>query len=135
MGPQSLDMEVKSIEINKGIDTKQISVFLKTLHACNIFTAPSVFVGAPGEKETDFQKTVQFIVDHAEYVDTVNIFPLMITPGSEFSKTAKNPKTQTLIRLYELAKAASDVGIKVCVGEQTDEYVIFSSIYDGDRNY
>lgn len=122
-------------EMNKGIDTRQLSDFIKNLHAVGIFSAPSVIVGLPGETDKDFKKTLRFIADHADYIDTLNIFPFMLTPGSEFSEHAKRPNTQTSIRLFELIKAASNAGLKVCVGEQTDEYVILSKVYQGDRSY
>ena len=121
-------------QMNKGISTTQISVFLKNLHDYGIFSAPSLFVGAPGEKEIDFKKTIQFILDHQAYVDILNVFPLIVTPASEYAVKRNKANTQTLVRLFQLVKAVSDVGIKVCVGEQSDEYAIFRSIYEGDIN-
>lgn len=121
--------------INKGINTKQISAFLKNLHDYGIFSAPSLFVGAPGEGITDFEKTLQFILDHKNYIDVLNVFPFMVTPGSEFFGSDDEVNAQILIRLFKLVKVVSEAGIKVCVGEQSDEYVIFRSAYEGDLNY
>ena len=116
-------------EINKGIDSRQISDFIRALYDHNIMPAPSLFVGAPDETEDDFKKTVQFISDHKNFFDIINLYPLMITPGSDFFLTNKEPNTSVMNRLHTLIRVCKDIGIKVCVGEQSAEYVLFKSVY------
>ena len=115
--------------INKGIDSRQMSRFIRELYDHDIMPAPSLFVGAPGETEDAFEKTVQFILDHKKLLDIINLYPLMITPGSDFSHMKKEPNRNTLIRLNKMIRVCKDIGIKVCVGEQSAEYVLFKSVY------
>ncbi len=116
-------------EINKGIDSKQMSRFIRDLHANDIMPAPSLFVGAPGETDEDFKKTVQFISDHKNFLDIINLYPLMITPCSDFYLTEKEPNSNALSRLNTLIRVCKDIGIKVCVGTQSAEYVLFKRVY------
>lgn len=123
-------------EINKGIDSRQISRFIRELYDHGIMPAPSLFVGTPGETEDDFEKTVQFILDHKELLDIINLYPLMITPGSDFSLTKKEPNSNALIRFNTLIRVCKDIGIKVCVGTQSAEYVLFKRVYPNhDHNH
>ncbi len=55
--------------MNKGITSKQMSSFIKRLHSNGILPAPSIVIGAPGEARVDFEKTVQFLVDHRGYIE------------------------------------------------------------------
>ena len=116
-------------EINKGIGSRQMSRFIRALHDHNIMPAPSLFVGAPGETEDDFEKTVRFILDHKKFLDIINLYLLMITPGSDFSLTKKKPNSNALIRLHTLIRVCKDIGIKVCVGTQSAEYALFKRVY------
>ena len=123
-------------EINKGISSRQMSRFIRALHDHDIMPAPSLFVGTPGETEDDFEKTVQFILDHKNLLDIVNLYPLMITPGSDFSIAKKETNSNALIRLNTLIRVCKDIGIKVCVGTQSAEYVLFKSVYPNhDHNH
>jgi len=118
-------------EINKGIGSGQMSDFVRALYDHNITPVPSLFVGAPGETEEDFEKTVQFISDHKNYLDVLNLYPLMMTPASDFSLMSKEVSGNgllSLIKLSRLIEVCKDVGIKVCVGEQSAEYVLFEKV-------
>jgi hypothetical protein len=119
-------------EINKGISSRQMSDFIKALHHNNIMPAPSFFVGTPGETEDDIQKTIQFIMDHKDYIDALNLYPLMITPASDFSIQQTVSSRDALISLDKLIRVCKDVGIKVCVGEQSGEYVFCKKVYPAD---
>ena len=117
-------------KINKGINVKRMSRFIKMLCDYNITPAPSLFVGNPGETDIDFEKTVKFILNHQKYMDTLNLYPLMITPASDYSLTNSEPNGNTLFRLRKLVKLCNNIGIKVCVGEQSAEYVFYKKIYN-----
>ena len=116
-------------EINKGIDSKQMSRFIRELYDHHIMPAPSLFVGAPGETENDFQKSIQFVLDHKDYLDMINLYPLRVTPASDFSLLKKESNSNTPIRLNRMISLCRDIGIKVCVGEQSAEYVLLKSVY------
>ncbi|UCE06962.1 MAG: radical SAM protein [bacterium] len=116
-------------EINKGVSSECISNFIKKLYGNSITPAPSLFVGNPGETENDFEKTIKFILNHKNYIDILNVYPLMITPASDFSLMNKKPNGNILFRLSNLIKVCTEIGIKVCVGEQSAEYVFFKKIY------
>ena len=82
--------------MNKGISSSQISDFIKRLHSNGILPAPSLIIGVPGEEKEDFEKTIQFLVDHSPYFKVVNIYPFMATPASEFSYQNKQPEQMCL---------------------------------------
>jgi radical SAM superfamily enzyme YgiQ (UPF0313 family) len=122
-------------EVNKGIGSKQMSDFVKELHNRSIVPAPSLFVGSPGETEDDFEKTIQFILDHKNYLDIINLYPLRMTPASEYTLSKKESNRNTLNRLKKLIWVCEDTGIKVCIGEQSAEYVLFKKVYPSHVNY
>jgi radical SAM superfamily enzyme YgiQ (UPF0313 family) len=111
--------------MNKGITAKQMSDFIKRLHSNGILPAPSVIVGAPGEGRGDFEETIQFLGDHSRYLEVVNVYPFMPTPASEFGSQTRQPDSGALIRLFQFIQTCEDLGLKVCVGEQCAEYVLF----------
>lgn len=114
--------------MHKGITSKQMSAFIKRLHANGILAAPSLIIGAPGEGSADFEKTIQFLKDHRRCLDVVNVYPFMATPASEFSSRNKQAHKNTLMRLFRCIQACKDLGLKVIVGEQAIEYFLFKSI-------
>ncbi len=118
--------------MDKGIDARQMSRFIRELFDHDILPAPSLIVGAPDETEEDFEKTVQFILDHKKYLSIINLYPLRMTPGSEYTLTKKESNTDTQRRLKKMIWVCEDAGIKVCIGEQSAEYVLFKSVYPGD---
>ena len=116
--------------INKGITSKQMSDFTKGLHANGILPSPSVIVGAPGEERPDFEKTIEFLEDHRRYLEVVNIYPFMPTPASDFNSREAQPHPDATMRLFELMATCEDIGLKVCLGEQSIEYFLFNRLYD-----
>ncbi len=122
-------------EINKGISSRQMSYFVKELYNNNIMPAPSFFVGSPGESESDFEKTLEFISDHRDYLDMINVYPLAMTPASEFSIAHKQPNREIFIRLAKLINLCTGLGMRVCVGEQCSEYAIIKEPYPCDVTY
>lgn len=121
-------------EINKGIDSKQMSRFIRKLYDHNIIPVPSLFVGAPSETEKDFQKSIQFISDHKYYLNIINLYSFRLTPASDYSLSNKESNRNTTIRLNQIISLCRDIGIKICVGEQCAEYVLFKSVYPSTDN-
>ena len=111
--------------MNKGISSKQLSDFIKRLHSNGILPAPSLIIGAPGERKVDFEKTIQFLMDHSCYFKVVNIYPFMATPASEFSSQNKQPEQNALMRLIQFIQTCENLGLKVVIGEQSIEYFLF----------
>jgi hypothetical protein len=118
-------------EMNKGITSKQMSDFIKRLHSNGIFSAPSVIVGTPGEREEDFDETIRFLADHRRYFDFVNLYPFMGTPASEFASQKKKMDHNAPMRLLRFAQICEDLGLKVILGDQSIEYYLFSRICEG----
>jgi hypothetical protein len=114
--------------MNKGITSKQMSDFIKTLHSSGILPAPSLVIGAPGEGRVDFEKTIQFLVDHRRYFDVVNVYPFMATPASEFSSQKKELDKNALMKLFKFIQTCEELGLKVILGEQSMEYFLFKRI-------
>ncbi len=127
------DRVLKSI--NKGIGSRQISDFIRALHSHNILPVPSLIVGSPGETEEDFQDTARFILDHRNYLEIINLYPLRLTPGSDFSVLKTGSGSNTLIWLKTLVQICEDSGLKVCIGEQSAEYVLFKKVYPSQINF
>jgi hypothetical protein len=117
--------------INKGITAKQMSDFIKRLHSSGILPVPSLIIGIPGERREDFDKTIQFLVDHRRYLDVVNIYPFMASPASEFTSQKKRHSPDTSMRMFQIIQACGDLGLKVCVGEQCLEYILFKRVCNG----
>lgn len=113
--------------LNKGIDARRMSRFVRALYDHGIMPAPSVFVGSPDEREEDFEETVGFVLEHRDYFRVVNVYPFMMSPNSEFTRKGKSPHGDTRERLKTLIDVCVDSGLKVCVGEQFAEYVLFKT--------
>jgi hypothetical protein len=111
--------------INKGITSKRMSDFIETLHSSGILPVPSLIVGAPGETREDFEKTIRFLENRRRYLDVVNVYPFMVTPASEFSAQNNGLSHGILIRLGRLVQVCGDMGLRVCLGEQSIEYFLF----------
>lgn len=111
--------------LNKGITSKQMSDFISALHSSGIMAAPSLMIGTPDENIDDFNKTIQFLMDHRRCFDVVNVYPFMATPASEFGSREKQIDRNTPAKLLKLIQECSDMGLKVCIGEQCMEYFSF----------
>jgi len=114
--------------MNKGITSKQMSDFIKRLHSSGILLAPSLFIGGPGEARADFDQTIRFLVDHRRYIEFVNVYPFMATPGSEFSSKKRQADKNAPLRFFGFIQTCKDLGLKVVLGEQCIEYVLFKKI-------
>jgi len=122
-------------EINKGISSNQMSNFVRKLDDHNIMPAPSLIVGTPGETEDDFNNTVRFVKDHKDFLKILNVYPFMASPVSDYSLLNEQADDHVLLRLRELFKVCLDSGIKVCVGEQSAEYVLYNEVYPDQVRY
>jgi hypothetical protein len=58
-----------------------------------------------------------------------------MTPASEYTLSKEEPNRAALSRLTKLIWVCEDTGIKVCIGEQSAEYVLFKRVYPGQVNY
>jgi hypothetical protein len=121
--------------INKGLTSIQMSDFIKKLYDNNIIPAPSLIVGIPGETEDDFEKTIQFVLDHKTYFNILNAYPFMVSPGSDFYFMKEKENMNSVLRLFRLTQVCKENGIKVCVGEQNAEYVLYKAAYPYEVNY
>ena len=63
----------------------------------------------------------------------VNLYAFMATPASELGSKKKQPDKETPLRLFQLMKTCEDLGLKVCLGEQSFEYFLFKWVTQGDR--
>ena len=118
-------------EMNKGITSRQMSDFIKRLHSNGILSAPSVIIGSPGERETDFDETIRFLADHRRYFELVNVYPFMGTPASDFASQKKKLDNNAPMRLLRFAQICEGLGLKVIFGEQSIEYFLFRRICTG----
>lgn len=121
--------------INKGISLRQMSDFTRNLHESGILPCPSVIVGAPGEERFDFERTIKFLQDHKHCLQVVNAYPFMSTPASDFSSRSRLPQPDTTMRLLEFVARCEDMGLTICLGEQSIEYFLFSRLERISENY
>ncbi|MBN2407706.1 MAG: radical SAM protein [Elusimicrobia bacterium] len=56
-------------KMGSSITIKQNEKTLRDIHNSGILTAPSFFIGFPGETEADFRKTLDFVEKNIEYID------------------------------------------------------------------
>jgi radical SAM superfamily enzyme YgiQ (UPF0313 family) len=115
--------------IRKGIGTAQLSHFLNCVYDQEIIAVPSLIVGTPAEGESEFKETIRFLGDHSRLIDMVNVYPFMLTPGSGFYCTGQGESRSTMARLNEITMKCQDLGIRVCIGEQSAEYLSFRKVH------
>jgi len=115
--------------IRKGITAGQISDFIRNVSDNGIVPAPSLMVGVPGETERDVEETIEFLSAHKAFFEMVNVYPLAVTPASDYSRLQEEPDSSALIRLLKVVGACTELGLKVCVGEQCAEYAMGKSAY------
>ncbi|MGL1930680.1 MAG: radical SAM protein [Desulfotalea sp.] len=60
-------------EMQKGISLDLASNVLKTLHRAGIGTYVYLLFGTPEETEAEAEKTMQFTIEHADYIDFLNL--------------------------------------------------------------
>lgn len=116
--------------IDKGITSRQASRFIRSLWDEGIAPVPSMGVGWAEEHECDFEASLRFIDDHAAYLGMVNIYPFMVTPASTHALHGCIPHPDGNSRLFRLIAHCCDIGLKVCVGSQTGEYMFIRSAYE-----
>lgn len=122
-------------KMNKGITSNHISDFIKKLFDNNIMPGPSLIVGSPDETECDFDKTIEFILDRKKYFSILNVYPFMLTPGSDFSLMNKDVNRNVMFRLFKLTELCKEIGIKICIGEQNAEYIFYKAAYPDHVSY
>lgn len=114
--------------IKKGITSARMSIFIKRVFDSGIMPAPSFVVGLPGETQRDFDLTVEFIHRHRTYFNLINLYPAMVTPASDMASELVPPGPEVLLRLFTLAAVCQEMKIKVCIGEQLEEYLLCKKI-------
>lgn len=118
--------------MDKGISSRQISNFIKKLHAHGILPAPSLIIGYPGERNEDFEASLQFLVKHGRYLQVVNLYPFMATPGSAIVRQDKLSAGNVLMKMIRISRTCEDLGLKVVIGEQSIEFFLFNWIFRKD---
>ncbi|NOZ84747.1 MAG: radical SAM protein [Deltaproteobacteria bacterium] len=78
--------------MGKPTDLKVISNVIKHTHEAGIIQKVNIMVGFPGETETEFQQTLDFLSRHADYIDEINPSDAFtgIIPGTELFKRAQD---------------------------------------------
>jgi len=70
--------------MGKPFDVNIVESALRNAHEMGIRTSVRLMVGYPGEKETDFWKTVSFLFNNEKYIDEVaDISPCYLQPGCD----------------------------------------------------
>ncbi|PKN71346.1 MAG: radical SAM protein [Deltaproteobacteria bacterium HGW-Deltaproteobacteria-12] len=87
LGVESGDQSVLD-SLHKGIDLKIVSRALKAIRQAGIATYIYLLFGTPPENEESARKTLAFTVEHAEFIDFLNL--------AIFNLPALSPEVQTL---------------------------------------
>ena len=70
--------------MRKGFNRKSASEALKRIHHAGINTQINMIVGYPGEKEKDFQQTIEFLDEHHPYISGfTSVNSCIMLPGSD----------------------------------------------------
>jgi len=72
LGIESGDQEVLD-KLNKGIDLPDVARALRAIKQAGIATYVYLLFGTPPENETSALKTLQFVIDHHDYIDFLNL--------------------------------------------------------------
>ena len=63
------------------------------------------------------------------------VYPLAMTPASDFSNSRKQHNREVFVRLPKLINLCTGSGMRVCAGEQCSEYAIIKEPYPCDVTY
>ena len=81
LGIESGDQEVLD-KLNKGIDLPTASTVLKSLKRAGIAAYVYLLFGTPPENEESARKTLDFVIEHHEYIDFLNLAIFNLPAGS-----------------------------------------------------
>mgnify|MGYP001583399807 FL=1 len=96
--------------MNKGFTTKDAVGFFKKLNDAGLFFGISVIVGYPGETESDFKESLDFIISNKSIIPKIE----QVNPFTYYNGTGadKNPDKDSLKRLDVFIKAIKSHGLK-----------------------
>ncbi len=82
--------------MNKGISVINASKVLKNISEKGITTHVYLMKGFPGETEEDWEKTIDFLLANAEYIDMFNVSPFTLYEDSPLYDSLKKENTIAL---------------------------------------
>ncbi|MDP2911094.1 MAG: radical SAM protein [Candidatus Omnitrophota bacterium] len=96
--------------MNKGFTAKDAVGFFKKLNYAGLFFGISVIVGYPGETESDFKESLDFIISNKSIIPKIE----QVNPFTYYNGTGadKNPDKDSLKRLDVFIKAIKSHGFK-----------------------
>lgn len=96
--------------MNKGFTAKDAAGFFKKLNDAGLFFGISVIVGYPGETESDFKESLDFIISNKSIIPKIE----QVNPFTYYNGTGadKNPDKDSLKRLNVFIKAIKSHGFK-----------------------
>lgn len=69
--------------MRKGYTAETAERVIRDTHEAGIDTGVNIIVGFPGEEDTEFQETVQFLIRNISYIDCLVVSPLFVLPHSK----------------------------------------------------
>lgn len=96
--------------MNKGFTAKDAAGFFKKLNDAGLFFGISVIVGYPGETESDFKESLDFIISNKSIIPKIE----QVNPFTYYNGTSagKNPDKDSLKRLDVFIKTVKSHGLK-----------------------
>ena len=96
--------------MNKGFTAKDATGFFKKLNNAGLFFGISVILGYPGETESDFRESLDFIINNKSIIPKIE----QVNPFTYYDGTGadKNPDKDSLKRLDVFIKAIKSHGLK-----------------------
>jgi radical SAM superfamily enzyme YgiQ (UPF0313 family) len=89
--------------MNKGFTSEEAYRFFYSLHKAGIFFGVSIIVGYPGETNQDFQKTLDFIIQHKDIIPQIaQINPFTYYDGTSADETADYKTNPTALKRMEI---------------------------------
>ncbi len=80
-GLESVSKHAQEI-INKGIDLDRARRALESCRTLNIKVHLFIILGIPGEREEDMEANINFLLDHTDLYETVQLAPFQLMKGS-----------------------------------------------------
>ncbi len=124
IGLQSINPRALALTHRK-TDLDRFIKGVRALKEKGITTEIDLIAGLPGDDRTGFEKTVQFVLD-LNIQDDIQVFPLLVLPGTEFRRNAKklglvyNPLPPYTIRKTPAFKEDEILNAILYAGDQLD---------------
>lgn len=92
--------------MNKGFTAKEASDFFRKLKAAGLFFGVSMIVGYPGESDSDFQESLEFVVNHKGIIPKIEqVNPFTFYEGTSADRAFDYKISQAALQRFKIFTA------------------------------